>query len=82
MQDGFWKRWKNEYMQSMQTRSKWQIAKSNLQIGDFVLIMSEVFPPSRWPLSRVLKVHSAEDGLVQATTLKTASLILDRPIAN
>ena len=81
MRDCFWKRWKNEYLQSLQLRSKWQLAKLNLRVGDFVLIMSEICPPSRWPLARVLQVHPGADGLVRAVTLRTASSVFERPIA-
>ena len=81
MRDSFWRRWKNEYLQSLQLRSKWQMAKSNLQVDDLVLIMSELSPPSRWPLARVLKVHPGSDGLVRAATLRTASSIFERPVA-
>ena len=71
----------NEYLQSLQLRSKWQLAKSNLCVGDFVLIMSELCPPSQWPLARVLKAHPGADGLIKPATLRTASSIFDRPIA-
>ena len=74
-------RWKNEYLQSLQLRSKWQLAESNLHVGGFVLIMSALCPPSRWPLARVLKVHHGADGVVRAAILRTASSIFDRPIA-
>ena len=81
MRDCFSKRWKNKYMQSLQTRSKWQLAKSNLCVGDFVHIMSELRRPSHWPLARVPKVHPGTTGLVRTATLGTASSVLDRPIA-
>ena len=56
------------------------MAKSNLRVGDFVLIMCKLCPPTRWPIARVPKVHPGADGLVRAATLRTDSLIFDRPI--
>ena len=36
--DQFWIRWRREYLQSMQTRTKWQGTRSNLRAGDVVLV--------------------------------------------
>ena len=39
--DQFWIRWRREYLQSMQTRTKWEEPKRNLRTGDVVLVKEE-----------------------------------------
>jgi hypothetical protein len=39
--DQFWIRWKNEYLQSLQSRSKWNKRHSNLEVGDIVLMKDD-----------------------------------------
>ena len=39
--DQFWIRWKNEYLQSLQSKSKWNKRHSNLEIGDIVLMKDD-----------------------------------------
>ena len=34
----FWKRWKREYIQSLQERQKWQQKTQNLKVNDVVLL--------------------------------------------
>ncbi|XP_067939480.1 uncharacterized protein [Watersipora subatra] len=36
-----WSRWKSEYLQALQNRSKWQGTKRNLKVGDIVLLKDE-----------------------------------------
>lgn len=77
----FWKRWQTEYLQKLQGRQKWQQRKpENLNIGDLVLIRHENFPPTKWPMGRILELHPGKDGLTRVVTLKTQQSILQRPI--
>lgn len=36
--DAFWKRWRQEYLASLQPRQKWHVDKPNLSEGDVVLL--------------------------------------------
>ncbi|CAB4027867.1 Hypothetical predicted protein, partial [Paramuricea clavata] len=59
--DQFWTRWKWEYLQSQQKRTKWNERQPNLREGDIV-IMKEQSPRNQWPLGRVVEAILSEDG--------------------
>lgn len=80
MQQSFWQRWKEEYLNLMQKRVKWYKPKENLKPGDMVIILAENAPPSAWPLGRVMQVQQGQDGYVRTATIRTQSSTLDRPI--
>ena len=81
MRDCFWKRWCQEYLISLQSRGKWVEASSNIKPGSIVLIKSEITPPTRWPLARIIKTIPGKDGLVRVVELKTATSNLLRSVA-
>lgn len=80
MTKSFWQRWSSEYLHQFQTASKWYRKRNSLQKGALVLIKDERFPPSKWPLARIIDIHPGTDGLVRVATVKTATTILKRPI--
>lgn len=80
MQQVYWKRWKEEYLNIMQKRVKWYKARKNLKPGDMVVIKSENVPPTAWPLGRVTSIKRGQDGYVRSATVKTQFSLLDRPI--
>lgn len=69
--DEFWQRWRNEYLQILQTFNKWHVKHENIQIGTLVLVKDDNLPPLCWNLARVTKVHPGTDGVVRVVTLKT-----------
>lgn len=80
IQQSFWQRWKEEYLNLMQKRVKWYKPKEYLKPGDMVIIMAENVPPTAWPLGRVIKVNQGQDGYVRSATIQTQSTSLERPI--
>lgn len=74
----FWKRWKNEYLQTLQLRSKWSTGQKNLTVDTLVLIR-EPTPPLCWKLGRITEVHPGQDGVVRVATVKTTTGLLKRP---
>ncbi|XP_036141623.1 uncharacterized protein LOC118645166 [Monomorium pharaonis] len=76
----FWKRWSQEYLQRLQAISKWQHPSHSISIGSLVLIKNERYPPSRWPLARVIDTHAGSDGLIRVATVRTATSSFKRPI--
>lgn len=77
---GFWKRWRTEYLQSLQVRHKWSQTEENLQVGDLVLIREDYEKPLAWSWGRILLLHTGLDGLVRVATVKTATAEMKRPI--
>ena len=66
----WWKQWSREYLQSLQSRQKWDCKKENVSVGDVVLISDETMPPAKWPLAKVVKVYHGPDGLVRVVDPK------------
>ncbi|KAI3366471.1 hypothetical protein L3Q82_000606 [Scortum barcoo] len=53
--DSFWKRWRLEYLATLQPRRKWTTEKPDLQEGDIVLIKDSQAKRNEWPLGRIVK---------------------------
>ncbi|XP_037050902.1 uncharacterized protein LOC119084808 isoform X2 [Bradysia coprophila] len=62
----FWDAWSKEYLNQLQHRPKWQGQKKNFKEGDVVLLKEDNIAPTRWPLARVVKVHSSLDKNVRS----------------
>ena len=70
--NGFWKRWRNEYLATLKTRSKWEGAKKNVEVGQLVLLEDETRERKDWRLGRIITVDG-NDGLVRTVGVKTAN---------
>lgn len=81
MQQHFWKRWREEYLNLLQSRKKWRSEKEEPKENDLVLIKDENTPPNKWPMAKIIKLHRGHDGLIRVVTLKTENNELKRPIA-
>lgn len=77
----FWKRWYNDYVNTLQQRSKWRIIQPSIKLGQFVLIRNSNLPPCKWELGRISQCHAGADGLTRVVTVRTASSEYKRPIA-
>ena len=62
--DQFWIRWKREYIQPKQKRTKWNEHRPNLKEGD-VVIMTDPTPRNGGPLGRVVQAIKSDDGKVR-----------------
>ena len=78
--DNFWKRWLKEYLPLLQRRAKWTDVRSNLKIGDIVLVLDENTPRGLWPMGLVVRADQSSDGLVRSIQVKTKSTHLVRPV--
>lgn len=74
----FWRRWKNEYLQSLQQRTKWITSKTDLQINTLVMIQQPT-PSLQWKIGRILELHPGPDGITRVVTIQTPNGILKRP---
>ena len=82
MRDHFWARWSQEYLSTLQQRTKWTRLQENLTTGDLVVILdpSLLRPNGQWPLGRVLQVHAVPDEFVRVATIKTTTGVYTRPV--
>mgnify|MGYP002717571259 CR=1 FL=1 len=69
----FWTRWSLEYLNELQTRTKWIKNGPELKVGAVVLIKDKNQPCTQWNMGRISELHSGEDGVARAATVKTAS---------
>lgn len=60
-----WKRWRDEYLQILPIRRKWQYNQPDFKVGDVVLMRDLTVDRGQWPLGLVTKVFPSEiDGKV------------------
>jgi hypothetical protein len=78
--DVFWRRWLAEYLPTLQTRSKWRVAKNNLRENELVLVSEDNVPRGEWPLGIVTEVLPGQDGLVRAAKVRFKGTVKTRPI--
>ena len=66
----FAEKWKQEYLTPLTSRTKWQLERPNIQVGDVVLLVDEQQKRSAWPLARVVEAPESNDGKVRKVKLK------------
>ncbi|KAL7304614.1 hypothetical protein TKK_0002866 [Trichogramma kaykai] len=52
-----------------------------IEVGRLCVIRSELMPPCKWLLARIIEVFPGKDGLIRVVRLKTANSVLMRPVA-
>jgi len=80
MTERFWAKWSKECLQRFQARYKWTESTQPIREGSMVLVTDERYPPSKWPLGRVLQLHPGKDGKTRVVTVRTQISTLTRPI--
>ena len=75
--NGFWKRWRRQFLQTLQAQQKWIKPQRNTQIADVVLMKDENTPRNQWELARVEEDFPSDDGLVRKVKLAMATSRLD-----
>jgi transposase InsO family protein len=78
--DLFWSRWRNEYLPTLQLRTKWLSSKRNLRVGDVVLLVDDQLPRNCWSLGRIAEVFVAADGHVRSVRVATRDSSFVRPV--
>lgn len=73
MRQQFWQRWSKEYISELQTRTKWQKMKEEIQPNTLVLIKEDNLPPLKWRLGRILHTFTGTDGVSRVADIKTAT---------
>ena len=84
--DQFWGRWRKEYLQYLQKRSKWQREEREMRVGDVVLLSEPNAPRNDWRRGVVVEVIVSKDGYIRTVKLKVGNTasgsesILTRPV--
>jgi hypothetical protein len=66
MANTFWKRWKGDFLSTLQPRQKWPTSTVNLKVGDVVLLHDKETARNDWSVGLVHRVFPSEsDGLVR-----------------
>lgn len=81
LRDHFWKRWSNEYLNTLQARSKWIKGSPNVVPGLIVLLKEDNLPPQSWKLGKVLNVYPGNDSVVRVVDIKTSTGVYRRPVS-
>lgn len=80
LQQHFWSRWSQDYLKSLQQRSKWLKIQPSVKKDALVLIKDERLPPNQWALGRVVDVHPGADNLVRVVSVKYNNKVFQRPV--
>lgn len=70
LSDLFWSRWKRDYLQTLQTRKKWNSDKECIGTGDVVLLRDDEVGRAQWPIARVVNVFPSDDNRVRKVEVK------------
>ena len=76
----FWKRWSKEYLNTLQSRTKWQRKTPNLMPDDIVILKEDKAFTSHWPLAKIISVQPGADGLVRVATIKLQQEFTNDPL--
>ncbi|XP_067204116.1 uncharacterized protein [Linepithema humile] len=76
----FWARWSLEYLNELQTRSKWKKDGTNLEVGTVVCVKDKTLPCNQWLLGRITQIHPGDDGVVRTATIKTKNGEIKRAV--
>ncbi|EFA07702.1 hypothetical protein TcasGA2_TC002178 [Tribolium castaneum] len=68
----FWSRWHQEYLHTLQQRSKWNTSSKSIVPDTLVIVKNECLSPLRWQLGRIVAVHPGTDGVVRVATVRTS----------
>ena len=82
--DCFWRRWRQEYLPTLQTRQKWTETRRDVKKGDIVILKDSQVARNAWPMAMITAVVPGRDGRVRKVELKIAgkeSKPLLRPVS-
>jgi hypothetical protein len=77
----FWREWRTQHLQSLQTRHKWLRVNRNFVAGDIVLLQDKNQPRNEWCMARIVTAEPDNDGLVRKVVLKARGRSFHRPIS-
>lgn len=76
----FWRRWKLEYLNTLQGRYKWTKNSNPISKDTVVLLKSDNSAPLDWPLGIIEDVFPGKDGVIRVVNVRTKSGTYRRPV--
>ncbi|CAB3240783.1 unnamed protein product [Arctia plantaginis] len=76
----FWKRWRTDYLHTLQSRCKWNTPVDPITVGTVVILLTENSPPLHWPLGVVEEVFPGSNGVTRIVRVKTTTGSYLRPV--
>lgn len=78
---GIWKRWRNEYLSSLQAKAKWFKTSASIKVDSLAVLMDDNSPPMCWKMVRIQALHPGQDGITRVVTVRTSSgTVMKRPL--
>ena len=75
-----WKRWMQEYLTSLGSRSNWFNKQDNVKKGDMVLAIDPGTPRRQWKLGKIEAVYPGKDGNVRVVDVRENDKIYRRSL--
>ena len=72
MVDAFWKRWSRDYLSTLRERQKWNKTKTDLKVGQVVLLVDETKHRNDWKTGRIVSV-SGDDSHVRTVEIRSGA---------
>ena len=76
----FWSRWRREYLNQIQSRSKWQSKQRNINVRDVVIVKNDHESRNMWKMGIVVETYPSEDGNVRKVNIRQNGSIYLRPV--
>ena len=71
--NGFWQKWRSEYLDTLMRKPKWNKDSPNPAIGDLVIIKRSFDPPRFWHYGRISKLYPGSDNTVRVVDVHTSN---------
>ena len=68
--DIFWRHWRKDYLNILQSRRIWKNKHSNIKVGDVVIIRDTVVNRNYWPMGVIERTFESDDGLVRKVEVR------------
>ncbi|XP_026315040.1 uncharacterized protein LOC113226570 isoform X1 [Hyposmocoma kahamanoa] len=73
IKQAFWKMWHKYYLNVLQNRPKWKQEHCNVRLGSLVILKEQNVPCMYWPMARIEKLFTGNDGKVRAVEVRTSN---------
>ena len=80
--NGFWKKWKSEYLCLLNVKNKWYKNGITPSVDDIVLVKRASDRPALWPKGRIIRLYPGSDNVTRVVDVQTTTGIHCEAIRN